>query len=150
MALASTKNPSLPTEEEARLAAESSRKLAAIIGGGATAQLRLYDGDEEITVPFFAIHMLADILAQMAQGNAVTLVPIEHTLTTQQAADLLSVSRPYLVNLLETGKIAFTKVGRHRRIKYQDLLTYMERIDEESRQALDELSREAQALGMDY
>lgn len=150
MALASTKNPSLPTEEEARLAAESSRKLAAIIGGGATAQLRLYDGDEEITVPFFAIRMLADILAQIAQGNAVTLIPIEHALTTQQAADLLNVSRPYLVKLLETGRIAFTKVGRHRRIKYQDLLAYMERIDEESRQALDELSREAQELGMGY
>ena len=153
MALASTKNPSLPTEEEAKLAAEGSRKLAklaAIIGGGATAQLCLYDDGEKITVPISAIRLLADILAQMAQGNAVTLVPIEHTLTTQQAADLLSVSRPYLINLLEVGKIAFTKVGRHRRIKYQDLLAYMERIDEESRQALGELSREAQALGMGY
>ena len=153
MALASTKNPSLPTEEEAKLAAEGSRKLAklaAIIGGGATAQLCLYDDGEKITVPISAIRLLADILAQMAQGNAVTLVPIEHTLTTQQAADLLNVSRPYLVNLLEVGKIAFTKVGRHRRIKYQDLLAYMERIDEESRQALGELSREAQALGMGY
>ena len=57
---------------------------------------------------------------------------------------------PYLVNLLETGKIAFTKVGRHRRIKYQDLSAYMEWIDEESRQALDEPSREAQELGMGY
>ena len=150
MALASTKNPSLPTEEEAKLAAEGSRKLAAIIGGGATAQLCLYDDGEKITVPISAIRLLADILAQMAQGNAVTLVPIEHTLTTQQAADLLSVSRPYLINLLEVGKIAFTKVGRHRRIKYQDLLAYMERIDAESRQALGELSREAQALGMGY
>ena len=153
MALASTKNPSLPTEEEAKLAAESSRKLAklaAIIGGGATAQLCLYDDGEKITVPISAIRLLADILAHMAQGNAVTLVPIEHTLTTQQAADLLSVSRPYLINLLEVGKIAFTKVGRHRRIKYQDLLAYMERIDAESRQALGELSREAQALGMGY
>ncbi len=95
---------------------------------------------KKITVPVFAIHMLADILAQIAPSNAVTLVPIKHTLTTQQA-DLLSISRPYLLNLLETGKIAFTKVGRHRRIKYQDLPAYMEWIDEESRQALDEPSR---------
>ena len=79
----------------------------------------------------------------------MTLVPIKHTLTTQQA-DLLSVSRSYFVNLLETGKIAFTKVGRHRRIKYQDLSAHMEWIDEESRQALDEPSREAQELGMGY
>lgn len=150
MALASTETPSLPTEDEARLAAESSRKLAAIIGRDATAQLRLYDGDEIITVPVSAIRLLADILTQMAQGNAVTLIPIEHTLTTQQAADLLNVSRPYLVKLLETGRIAFTKVGRHRRIKYQDLLAYMERVDEESRKALDELSRDAQELGMGY
>ena len=150
MALASIETPSLPTEDEARLVAESSRKLAAIIGRDATAQLRLYDGDEKITVPVSAIRLLADILAQMAQGNAVTLIPIEHTLTTQQAADRLNVSRPYLVKLLETGRIAFTKVGRHRRIKYQDLLAYMEHVDEESRKALDELSREAQALGMGY
>lgn len=94
MALASIETPSLPTEDEARLAAESSRKLAAIIGRDATAQLRLYDGDEKITVPVSAIRLLADILTQMAPGNAVTLIPIEHTLTTQQAADLLSVSRP--------------------------------------------------------
>ncbi len=150
MALASPKNPTLPTEEEARLAAESSRKLAAIIGHGTAARLRLIDGNDEITVPVSAIPLLADILNQMAQGNAVSLVPIGHTLTTQQAADLLNVSRPYLVKQLETGKINFTKVGRHRRIKYEDLLAYMEKSDELSRQAVDELSRQAQELGMGY
>lgn len=150
MALASLKNPTLPTEEEARLAAESSRKLAAIIGHGAAAHLRLIDGDDKITVPVSAIRLLADILNQTAQGNAVSLVPIGHTLTTQQAADLLNVSRPYLVKLLEAGKISFTKVGRHRRIKYEDLLAYMDKSDEISRQAVDELSKQAQELGMGY
>lgn len=150
MALASLKNPTLPTEEEARLAAESSRKLAAIIGHGAATRLRLIDGSDEITVPVSAIPLLADILNQMAQGNAVSLVPIGHTLTTQQAADLLNVSRPYLVKLLEAGKINFTKVGRHRRIKYEDLLACMEKSDKISRQAVDELSRQAQELGMGY
>ena len=148
MALASLKNPTLPTEEEARLAAESSRKLAAIISHGGAARLRLIDGGDEITVPVSTIRLLADILNQMAQGNAVSLVPIGHTLTTQQAADLLNVSRPYLVKLLESGKISFTKVGRHRRIKYEDLLTYMEKIDVISRQAVDELSRLGQELRM--
>jgi excisionase family DNA binding protein len=150
MALASTKNPSPPTEEEVRLATESSRKLAAIIFHGEGAQLRLYDGDSELTVPVSAIHMLADILNQMAQGNAVSLVPIGHMLTTQQAADLLNVSRPYLVKLLETGAIPHTKVGRHRRIKYTDLLSYMERSDQESRRAVDDLAKQAQELGMGY
>ena len=150
MALASLKNPTLPTEEEARLAAESSRKLAAIIGHGDAARLRLIDGDEEFTLPFSTFRLLADILDQMAQGNAVSLVPIGHTLTTQQAADVLNVSRPYLVKLLESGKITFTKVGRHRRIKYEDLLAYREKIDEISRQAVDELSRLGQELGMGY
>lgn len=150
MALASIKSPSLPTDEEAKLAAESSRKLAAIIGHDETARLCLYDGDEKVTVPVSAIRLLADILNQMAQGNAVSLVPIGHTLTTQQAADMLNVSRPYLVKLLEAGEMGFTKVGRHRRILYQDLLAYMEKADERSRQALDTLSRQAQELGLGY
>jgi excisionase family DNA binding protein len=150
MALASRKSPGLPTEEESRLAAESGRKLAAIIGQDEAAQLCLYDGDVKVTVPVSAIRLLGDILNQMAQGNAVTLVPIGHTLTTQQAADMLNVSRPYLVKLLEAGEISFTKVGRHRRIKYQDLLAYMEKMDEQSRSAVDDLSKQAQELGMGY
>ena len=142
--------PRLPTDEDVRLAAESSRKLAAILGHGETARLCLYDDHEKFTVPVSAIHLLADILNQMAQGNAISLIPIGHTLTTQQAADLLNVSRPYLVKLLEEGKIAYTKFGRHRRVKYEDILAYMEKVDEQSRQAVDDLSRQAQELGMGY
>lgn len=150
MSLPSVKRPSLPSEEDVSLAAETSRKLAAIIGNDDKARLCLFDGDEKLIVPVSAIRLLADILNQMAQGNAVSLVPIGHTLTTQQAADLLNVSRPYLVKLLEAGEIGFTKVGRHRRIKYQDLMAFMERIDGTSRQSVDTLTRNAQELGLGY
>jgi excisionase family DNA binding protein len=150
MSISSVKSPSLPTDDDVLLAAESSRKLAAIIGNDDKARLCLIDGDEKLVVPVSAIRLLADILNQMAQGNAVSLLPIGHTLTTQQAADMLNVSRPYLVKLLEAGEIGFTKVGRHRRIKYQDLMAYMEKVDDNSRQSVDTLSRTAQDLGMGY
>ncbi|MGB2683135.1 MAG: helix-turn-helix domain-containing protein [Candidatus Competibacter sp.] len=150
MALVSPKNPSLPTEEEARLAAEGSRQLASIIGQGEKAQLCLYEGMEKLVVPFAAVRLLADILTQMGQGKAVVIMPISHTFTTQEAADFLNVSRPYLVKLLEEGHIPFTKVGRHRRIKYQDVLAYRKEFDERSQRAVDELVKEAQELGMGY
>jgi excisionase family DNA binding protein len=150
MSISSVKSPILPTDDDVLLAAESSRKLAAIIGNDDKARLCLIDGDEKLVVPVSAIRLLADILNQMAQGNAVSLLPIGHTLTTQQAADMLNVSRPYLVKLLEAGEIGFTKVGRHRRIKYQDLMAYMEKVDDNSRQSVDSLSRTAQDLGMGY
>jgi excisionase family DNA binding protein len=150
MSHAYARHPSLPSDEEARLAAESSRKLAAIIGKDDKAQLCVFDGDEKLVVPVLAIPLLADILNQMAQGNAVSVVPIGHTLTTQQAADLLNVSRPFLVKLLEAGNIPFTKVGRHRRIKYQDLMAYMEQMDAQSRASADALTESAQAIGLGY
>jgi excisionase family DNA binding protein len=140
----------LPTEEEITLAAESSRLLAACVGAGDRARLRLIDGDKDVTVPVSAIHMLVDILNQMAQGNAVSLVPVHAELTTQQAADMLNVSRPYLVKKLEAGEIEFHKLGRHRRIRFADLMEYMERVDRESRQAADELTAQAQELGLGY
>jgi excisionase family DNA binding protein len=140
----------MPTEKEITLAAESSRLLSACIGKGETARLRLIDGNKDVAVPVSAIHMLVDILNQMAQGNAVSLVPVHAELTTQKAADLLNVSRPYLVKLLESGEIKFHKTGRHRRIHFDDLMEYRRRLDEESRKASDELAAQAQELGVGY
>ncbi len=140
----------MPTEQEIHLAAESSRLLAACIGQGETARLRLIDGEADVTVPVSAIHMLVDILNQMAQGNAVSLVPVHAELTTQQAADMLNVSRPYLVKLLESGEIRFHKTGRHRRIRFDDLMTYRQQMDEASRNAADELAAQAQEGGLGY
>jgi excisionase family DNA binding protein len=140
----------MPTEAEASLALESSRLLAACIGQGDSARLRLIDGEADVTVPVSAIHMLVDILNQMAQGNAVSLVPIHAELTTQQAADLLNVSRPFLVKQLEAGAIPFYKVGRHRRVRFSDLMAYRNQLEQRSSEAADALAAQAQDMGLGY
>ena len=148
---ASTKlPPHIPSEQEIEVARESSRLLAAYLGKGETARVRVIDGDKDITLPVSALHMLVDILNNMAQGNAVTMVPVNAELTTQQAADFLNVSRPHLVKLLEEGKLPFRLVGTHRRVPFKELLAYQQISNEKSRKAADELTRQAQELGLGY
>ena len=89
-------------------------------------------------------------LVQISAGHAVTIVPIHAELTTQEAANLLNVSRPYLIRLLEQGKIPFHKVGRHRRIMFKDLLKYREKSKEKSRKTREALTKQAQDLDMGY
>lgn len=139
----------LPNEQESALARESSRLLAACIGQGDGAELLVIDGDTRIQVPVKALRLLVDILAQMAQGNAVSVVPIHAELTTQEAADYLNVSRPFLVSLLERNRLPFRKVGTHRRVRFQDLLAYEQQQRAQQEAALTELARQAQELGLD-
>jgi excisionase family DNA binding protein len=143
--------PVLPTDAEAHLARTSSRLLAACMGHGETARLRVIDGDQGIIeIPVSALRLLIDILAQMAEGNGVTIVPVHAELTTQQAADFLNVSRPYLVGLLEGKELPFHKVGTHRRVLFKDLLAYRERSRLDMDQALDQLAQQAQEHGLGY
>jgi excisionase family DNA binding protein len=136
------------SQAETELARNSSRLLAACIGRGPTARLRVIDGKDEIEVPVAALRMLVDILANMAAGNAVSLVPIHAELTTQQAADFLNVSRPYLVGLLDRGELAHHKVGTHRRVYFRDLLSYREARLKKSKAGLAELASLSQELGL--
>ena len=142
--------PVLPNERDSELARSSSRLLAACIGHGPTARLRVIDGDGEIEVPVSALRMLVDILANMAEGNAISIVPIHAELTTQQAADFLGVSRPHLVGIVERGELPHHKVGTHRRVYFRDLLAYRNQRLEASKAALVSLAEQAQKLGMGY
>ena len=117
---------------------------------GVSVSLTAEDSGTTLQIPGQALRLLVDILAQIAIGNAVTVAPVHAELTTQQAADILNVSRPYLVKLLEESKIPHRRVGNRRRVLLADLLAY-KRIDEFERRAIaDELTSEAQRLGLDY
>jgi excisionase family DNA binding protein len=143
-----------PSEADTRLAEESSRRLTKLLGRqGGNFRLRVQADDEPeetVILPASAFRLLNDILTEMAKGNAVTLIPVHAELTTQQAADILNVSRPFLVRLVEEGKIPCRKVGTHRRIRFQDLLQYKRHTERERLKALEELAAQAQELGMGY
>lgn len=142
--------PAPPTAHEAELARSSSRLLAACLGQGESARLRVHDGNDVIEVPVSALRLLVDILANMAEGRAVGLMPMNAELTTQQAAELLNVSRPFLVSLIESGQIERHMVGTHRRIYARDVMAYKTRRDAEGREAMEALAAQAQELGMGY
>lgn len=112
------------------------------------ARLRLGEATLDLT-PELA-HLLRNLLEPLTRGEPVRVVPLEAELTTQEAADILGVSRPYLVRLLEEGKIPFRKVGSHRRVRAQDLLAYLEASRKEGRKLLDKLIAEGQELGLGY
>lgn len=112
----------------------------------------IHEGNEKesVVIPAPAARLFKDILTQLSKGNGVTLLPLHVELTTQQAAQLLNVSRPFLIGLLDGGKIPFRKVGTHRRVYAEDILRYKQTIDSKRNQALNELTKQAQELNMGY
>jgi excisionase family DNA binding protein len=144
--------PVIPNEIDRALAGESRRRIGGILRGNPQASLRVGAGRaaKEIALPSAAVRFLFELLTHMGRGHAVAVVPIQSELTTQQAADLLSVSRPYLVGLLESKKLPFHKVGTHRRVLYKDVVAYKNTIDRKRAAMLGKLTRQAQRLGLGY
>jgi excisionase family DNA binding protein len=143
-----TPPPDPETADLARSSAEELSRLLAREGDAERARVRL-DGTD-LVLPRQALSLLRDLLVEMAQGNAVTVVPTHAELTTQQAAELLNVSRPHVIKLLEEGTIPFHRVGTHRRIRYADLIAYKQEREARSQQALDALVEQAQDEDMGY
>ena len=108
------------------------------------------DGATQIVVPSVAFRFFVDVLAELANGNAVTVAAVHAELTTQQAADLLNVSRPYLVKLLDERAIPYRRVGNRRKVLLVDLVEYKRRDEAMRREIADELTREAQEIALSY
>ncbi|WP_020533048.1 excisionase family DNA-binding protein [Flexithrix dorotheae] len=112
--------------------------------------IKIKDDQQEITIPTKAMDLLLVILQNMAEGNPVTILPSQAELTTQQAADLLNISRPYLVKLLESGGIPFKKTGSHRKILLSDILVYKNNLNKNRLKQLNFLAKQAQELNLGY
>lgn len=143
--------PTLPSEADAVLAKETSRVLASHIRNGDPMELRISDDpspDGMVKLPLSAARMLVRILEEMARGNAVTLIPVHAELTTQEAAEMLNISRPSLIQLLDEGKIDYRRVGTHRRVRFEGLMKYKRAAEAARRAALEELAAYDQELGI--
>lgn len=146
------KQISLPDSQALELAASAAGALKAYLSAHprTPARLRLgsAEGETQVVVPEAAFALLVAMLEELAQGNTVALASVEEELTTQQAADLLNVSRPYLIGLLEDGRIPFHRVGNRRKLSLADLLEFKRRDTAHREETLDQLTAEAQDMGL--
>lgn len=143
--------PVQPDDADITTAVEALPHVKNYLASHSDSVIRLVVADEEgepLVVPRGAVVLLARILAHMAAGHGVSVVPSHAELTTQQAAELLNVSRPFLIGLLEDGQIDYRKVGKHRRIKAQSLMAFMARDDQQRRGAADALTQLNQEMGL--
>lgn len=147
----------LDNKEDVELAKAAQRCIVSALDHSRAISIALVeDGIEQLgeapllRLPPKVLRLFADVLGSLAQGKAVAIMPKELDVTTQEAAMFLNVSRPYLVRLLEEGKIAYHKVGTHRRIRFTDVMQYKEDRQKLSQDALQKLADQAQELNMGY
>lgn len=145
--------PAAPSQADAIVAREAARRLrpAFAKSDGIVVEIKVADpeaGSETVAVPAAAFRLLVVILVEMARGNAVRLVPYHAELTTQEAAEILNVSRPYLVRLLEEGRLPFHRTGTHRRVFFKDVMAFKAERYRARRKVLDELYDMDQDLGL--
>ncbi|MEQ8469853.1 MAG: helix-turn-helix domain-containing protein [Marinoscillum sp.] len=145
-----TENIKRPSKEEQKAALESYSALAAMLEEihSDYPEIEIEETKERIKIPLNALKLLAKILKETSQGKPISIVPVATEITTQSAAELLGCSRPHLVKLLESGEIAFTKVGKHRRIKYDDLIMYKKKLKAKQRELLVEIMKSDEESGL--
>ena len=141
-------NALIPTDTDIKIAEESSRVLLSSMEEESPLILKLKN--RSLTLSPHIAKLLFEILEQTKKGNALTIYPVQAKLTTQEAADILNVSRPYLIKLLNNKEIPFYRVGTHRRILLKDLLEYKKNMIKEREEVLDELTELSQELGLGY
>lgn len=144
--------PIIANSEEALIAREAANKLESVAHRGAPIKIAYDDADGAkviVPLPAKAVALFQQVLACMAMGTPVSVIPHQAELTTQQAADYLNVSRPYLIQKLDSGEVPHRKVGRHRRVLFGDILAYEEACKQKSFEAIREINQEAKRLNID-
>ena len=139
-----------PSKLDQKTASESYDALASVIEqlNSEQPEIEIEETNEKIKIPLSALKLLGDILKAMGQGKLISLVPIATEVTTQAAAEILGCSRPHLVKLLEDGKISFTKVGKHRRIKFDDIIRYKKQMKEQQKQNIIDIMNSDEETGL--
>ena len=139
-----------PTKEEQKTAMESYDALASALSQIQSdyPEIEIEETNERIKIPLNSLKLLAKILKATSQGKLISIVPIATEITTQAAAELIGCSRPHLIKLLENGEIKFTKIGKHRRIKYQHVLEDKKKVKTEQRKLLIEIMKADEESGL--
>ena len=143
-------NVNRPSKEEQKVAIESYDALSAVIQElkSRNPEIEIEETGERIRIPLSALKFLGKILEAMGKGKPFSLVPVATEVTTQKAAEILGCSRPHLVKLLEDGKIKFTKVGKHRRVRFEDVMGYKRKMKEEQKGHLIDIIRSDEEIGL--
>jgi excisionase family DNA binding protein len=139
-----------PSKLEQKVAMESYSALAAVLEqiNSEQPEIEIEETNDKIKVPLIALRLLSDILKAMSQGEPISIVPIATEVTTQKASEILGCSRPYLIKLLEEGKIEYTKVGKHRRLKFEDVLKYKKEMKEQQKKHIIDIMNFDEEVGL--
>lgn len=144
----------LPNAQEIALAKLSSQELSAVLAtNGEVSDFNVVSEDGEthsVKLPKNAIKLMIEVLTQLGHGNSVNITPIHAELTTQEAADLLNMSRPTFIKLLDSGDLPHSRTGNRRKVAFSDVMNYKQSLEKKRLAALDELSALDQELGLGY
>jgi excisionase family DNA binding protein len=139
-----------PSKHDQKVAGESYSALASVIEKVRSDQpeIEVEESKDRIKIPLSALKLLGDILKAMSQGKLISIVPVATEMTTQAAAEILGCSRPHIVKLLEDGRIAYSKIGKHRRIQFEDVMKYKKQMKDQQKQNIIDIMKMDEEAGL--